>query len=87
MINFIVSTVAFSLTAYLLNRYFKTHPDSSRHITLSIMAVATLVSIGAGWVADEVDGEAERHKNDPGLSEIVKSGDPIKIAKFLVGIN
>jgi hypothetical protein len=52
-----------------------------------VMVAATLVSIGAGMAIDQLDGEAELHKNDPSLTDVVKSGDPLKIAKALVGFN
>ena len=51
------------------------------------MVAAILISIGAGWVADQLDGDAELQKNDPSMTEIVKSGDPVKIAKLLAGFN
>jgi hypothetical protein len=52
-----------------------------------VMVIATLISIAAGWAIDQLDGDAKLHKNDLTISEIFKSGDPIKIAKFLVGFN
>ncbi|MES2013100.1 MAG: hypothetical protein V4445_05065 [Pseudomonadota bacterium] len=59
--------------------------NGSRTHTLIVMIVATLVSIGAGWAVDELDGEAELHKNDPSIIEVVKNGDPLQIAKILAG--
>ena len=85
MLNFVVSTITFSIAAFILNRILKTHPDSPRSITLTVVIVATIVSLGAGWAVDQLDGDAELHKNDPSMTEVVKSGDPIKIAKMLVG--
>lgn len=86
MLNFFISTIAFSLAVYVLNNYFKTHAmNGSRAHTLIVMIVATLVSIGAGWAVDELDGEAELHKNDPSIIEVVKNGDPLQIAKILAG--
>ncbi len=86
MLNFFISTIAFSLAAYVLNLYFKTHTlNGSRAHTLIVMTIATLVSIGAGWTVDQLDGEAELHKNDPTIMEVVKSGDPMQIAKILAG--
>ena len=49
------------------------------------MAIATIVSLGAGWAVDKLDGDAELHKNDPSMMEVLQSGDPVKIAKLLVG--
>ena len=85
MINFVICTITYSLAAFLLNRTLKTHPESPRSITIAVVVVATLISIGAGWTADQLDGDAELHKNDPSMMEIVKSGDPFKIFKMLIG--
>ena len=85
MLNFAVSTITFSIAAFILNRVLKTHPDSPRSITIAIIVIATIVSIGAGWAVDQLDGDAKLHKDDPSMMEIVKSGDPMKIAKMLIG--
>ena len=87
MLNFLISTIAFSLAIYVLNRIFNTHSTSPRSITLTVMIVATLFSIGASWAVDKLDGDAELHKNDPSMMEVIKSGDPVKIAKLLIGFN
>lgn len=87
MLNFLISTIAFSLAIYVLNRVFNTHAASPRSVTLTVMIVATLFSIGASWAVDKLDGDAELHKNDPSMMEIVRSGDPVKIAKLLIGFN
>lgn len=87
MLNFLISTITFSLVAFLLNRLLKTHQNSPRSITLTVLAVATFVSLGAGWAVDQLDGDAELHKNDPTMMEVVKNGDPVKIAKMLFGFN
>ena len=87
MLNFLISTIAFSLAIYVLNRIFNTHAASPRSLTFSVMIAATLFSIGVGWAIDKLDGDAELHKNDPSMMEVVKSGDPVKIAKLLIGFN
>lgn len=87
MLNFFISTIAFSLAAYALNRMFKTHLASTRSTSIAVMVAATLFSITIGWIVDELDGDAELHKNDPSLMEVVQGGDPVKIAKLLVGFN
>lgn len=88
MLNFFISTIAFSIAVFALNRYFDAQGlDSTRYRTITVMIVATFVSIGAGWVVDRLDGDAELHKNDPSISEVVQSGDPLKIAKLLAGFN
>ena len=58
-----------------------------RSRTMIVMVTATIISIAAGWTLDQLDGEAQLHKNDPSITEIVKSGDPIQIAKVLAGFN
>ncbi|MGB7816853.1 MAG: hypothetical protein WBL28_10945 [Methylotenera sp.] len=76
------------MAAYVLNRYFDAQElGSTRSRTIAVMTIATLISIGAGWAVDKLDGDAELHKNDPSIIEVVKSGDPMKIAKLLVGFN
>lgn len=87
MLNFLISTSAFSLAAFILNRILKTHPNSPRSITLTVMIVATIFSLGAGWAVDKLDGDAELHKNDPSITEIIKGGDPVKIVKMIAGFN
>lgn len=46
-----------------------------------VMVAATLVSIGAGWAVDQLDGDAELHKNDPPMMKVVQSGAPVQMAK------
>ncbi|MEI8363612.1 MAG: hypothetical protein WCG35_10395 [Betaproteobacteria bacterium] len=71
-----------------MNRFFDTNDlKKSRSRTMVVMITATLISIGAGWVVDQIDGDAELHKNDPSIIEIAQSGDPVKLAKLLAGFN
>jgi hypothetical protein len=86
MLNFLISTSAFSLAAFILNRVLKTHPDSSKSITFIVVVIATIASMGAGWAVDELDGDAKLHKNDHSMMEVVKSGDPLQIVKMLIGL-
>ena len=87
MLNFLISTVAFSLVVFILNRILKTHPNSPRSITFTVMALATIVSFGVGLAVDKLDGDAERGKNNPSITEIIKGGDPVKIVKMIAGFN
>ncbi len=88
MLNFLISTIVFSLAAYALNRYFDAQDlDSTRSRKIMVMTVATLISIGAGWAIDKLDGDAELHKNDPSITNVIQSGDPVQIAKILAGFN
>jgi hypothetical protein len=87
MLNFVISTAAFSFAVYGLNRYFDAQSiNGTRSRTIFVMVAATLISIGSGWTVDHLDGEAELHKNAPSMAEVVQSGDPMKIAKLLAGI-
>ncbi len=88
MLNFLISTIAFSIAVYGLNFYFRAQNlTASRSRTVVVMLAATLISIAAGWVLDQLDGEAELHKNDPSIMAVVQSGDPVQIAKVLAGFN
>jgi hypothetical protein len=50
-----------------------------------VLVLATIVSIGAGWAVDELDGDAKRpHKS---ITEVVNSGDPVELIKLMAGIN
>jgi len=51
------------------------------------MIVATIFSLGAGWAVDKLDGDAELHKNDPSITEIIKGGNPVRIVKMIAGFN
>jgi hypothetical protein len=88
MLNFFISSIAFSIAAYALNRYLHAQNIvSTQSRSLVVMLVATIISIGAGWAIDQLDGEAKLHKNDPTFTEIIKSGDPVKLVKLLIGFN
>jgi hypothetical protein len=88
MLNFLISSIAFSLAAYVLNSYLHAkNIVSTQSHSLVVMLLATIISIGVGWATDQLDGEAELHKNDPTFNEIVKSGDPVKLVKLLIGFN
>jgi hypothetical protein len=52
MLNFIISTIAFSIASYASNRIFNTHAASSHSITFAEMIAASLISIGAGRAVD-----------------------------------
>jgi hypothetical protein len=52
-----------------------------------VILIATLISIASGWATDQLDGEAELHKNDPSILQVVQSGDPVQVAKLLAGFN
>lgn len=88
MLNFIISTIAFFVVIFILNRYLDNMGiENSRFRKIVVLVAATLISIAVGWVVDKIDGDAELHKNDPSISETIQSGDPVGIAKLLVGVH
>ena len=88
MIGFLISTIVFSLAAYVLNRYFDAQElDSPRSRKVLVMTVATVISFGAGWLVDKLDGDAELPQKNVSITDVIQGGDPIQIAKMLVGIN
>jgi hypothetical protein len=88
MLNFIISTISFSLAAYALDRHFNAQATDGNHSRrLLVFCVATIVSIVAGWAVDKLDGDTDVPGKSVSVVDVVKSGDPIQIAKLLVGIN
>lgn len=88
MLNFILSTAAFSLAVYGLNSYFDAQSfNCTRSGAIITMVAATNISISTGWIVDQLDGDAELHKNDLSIAEMVQNGDPVMIAKLLAGFN
>lgn len=86
MLGFIISTIAFSMAVYALNRYFDAQElDSIRSRKVLVMTVATCISIGAGWLVDKLDGDAELPQKS--MSDVIQGGDPVQMAKMLAGIN
>lgn len=88
MLNFIISTLAFSLAAYALDRHFNAHaPEGTHSRNVLVFSIATIVSIAAGWGVDKLDGDADKPGNNVSVVAVIQSGDPIQIAKLLAGIN
>ena len=88
MLSFIISMIVFFLAAYALNRYFRARElDNTRSLSILVMVVATFISIGTGWLVDKLDGDAALPQHNVSVVEVIQSGDPVKIAKVLVGIN
>lgn len=88
MLNFIISTIAFSLAAYALDRHFNAQaPEGTHSRKFLVFSVATIISIGAGWAVDKLDGDADLPARNVSVVDVIQSGDPLQIAKLLVGIN
>ena len=88
MLNFVLSTIAFSLAIYGFDRYFKARSvtKTDKHKFL-VFVLATLISIGVGYLVDIVDGDFYLPKKDAALVDVLNSGDPLLIAKTILGIN
>lgn len=88
MLNFVLSTIAFSLAIYGFDHYFKAKSvtKTDKHKFL-VFVLATLISIGVGYLVDIVDGDFYLPKKDIALVDVMKSGDPLLIAKTILGIN
>jgi hypothetical protein len=87
MLSFALSTVAFFVAAYFLNRYLDQQGldhNMSRKILVGV--VATLVSIGSGWAIDKLDGDESASNKNVSLTDIMQTGDPAQMLKALSGI-
>jgi len=86
MLGFLISTIAFIVAVYALNRYLDGQSlDSNRSRKLLVMTVATVVSIGAGWLVEKLDGDAALPQKS--MAEVIQGGDPVQLAKMLAGIS
>lgn len=86
MLGFIVSTIAFFVAAYAIGQFLNSQDiqgGSSRK--MFILVLATIASIGVGWLVDKMDGDADLPR--PSVAEVIHSGDPMQMAKMLSGIN
>ena len=81
MLGFILSTIAFSIVAYAMNRYFKVQSiDQTNSHKMWVMVIATMISIGTGLLVDHLDGDAKLPEKKISFIEVIKSGDPMQIA-------
>jgi len=87
MLGFIISSAVFYCAVSILNRYWCSQKRETSSGKLQVMIVATVVSIGAGWLVDKIDGDSESAQSKMSFEEIIQTGDPLKIAKLIVGIN
>ncbi len=86
MLGFIISTMAFSWAMFALPRHSGVQSfGTEQSRKLLVLTLATVFSIGIGWVVDELDGDADRPH--PSLTEVISSGDPVMLAKLFIGIN
>jgi len=88
MLGFVISTLAFSVAVFALNHYLTQQQLHGTGLSKAfVLVVATAVSIGAGWVVDKLDGDADLPQNRMAMTDVIQSGDPIQIAKMLVGMH
>jgi hypothetical protein len=88
MLGFLISTISFSVAAYALDRRLNANAADGIHSRkLLVFSIATVVSIGAGWLTDRLDGDADLPGKNVSVVEVIQSGDPVLIAKMLAGIN
>ncbi|GBG12881.1 histidine kinase [Novimethylophilus kurashikiensis] len=87
MLGFIVSTITFSIVARLLTWQMEKQGAMVPRQKFMVMVAATLISMGIGWGVDRLDGDADAPSRQLSVAQILHSGDPVLIAKFLIGIN
>jgi len=87
MLGFALSTIAFFVAAYLLNRYLDDQSiDKNFSRKLLVGTVATVISIGAGWATDKLTGEEDTPQKSVSVTDAMQSGDPAQVIKALSGI-
>ena len=87
MLSFVLSTIAFFVAAYFLNRYLDGQGmDHSTSRKILVGTLATIISIGSGWAIDMLDGDEKAASKNVSLSDTLQSGDPVQIMKVLSGI-
>jgi hypothetical protein len=87
MLGFIISSAMFYFVVSFLNRFWDSEKLATPSGKLQVMIVATVFSIGTGWLVDKIDGDSESAQSKMSFEEIIQTGDPLKIAKLIVGIN
>jgi hypothetical protein len=87
LLGFIFSTIAFSIIAKLLTRHMEKQGTLEARQKFMVVLAATAVSMGVGWGVDRLDGDADAPSRQLSAAQILNSGDPVLIAKFLIGIN
>ncbi|MBS4097729.1 MAG: hypothetical protein KGZ83_12935 [Sulfuricella sp.] len=87
MLSLILSTGAFFVAAYFLDRYLdELGIDRNMSRKVLVGALATLISIGSGWAIDQLDDTANTSSKNASLTDVMQSGDTVQILKALSGI-
>ena len=87
MLSLFLSTIAFFVAAYFLNRYLDGQGlDRNFSRKILVGTVATIISIGAAWAVDKLDGDGDAPQKGVSVTDIMQSGDPAQVLKALSGI-
>lgn len=87
MLSLFLSTIAFFLAAFFINRYLDAQ-GLERNMSRKILVgtLATVISIGAAWATDKLDGNADASQKNVSLTDIMQGGDPTQTLKVLSGL-
>jgi hypothetical protein len=87
MLSLFLSTIAFFLAAFFINRYLDAQ-GLERNMSRKILVgtLATVISIGAAWATDKLDGDADASQKNVSLTDIMQGGDPTQTLKVLSGL-
>ncbi|WP_173060738.1 hypothetical protein [Sulfurimicrobium lacus] len=87
MLGLFLSTIAFFVAAFFMNRYLDAQ-GLDRNLSRKILVgtLATIVSFGAGWAVDKLDGDADAPQKNVALTDIMQGGDPTQALKVLSGL-
>ncbi|MDD5404600.1 MAG: hypothetical protein PHZ14_08695 [Sulfuricella sp.] len=87
MLSLFLSTIAFFLAAFFINRYLDAQ-GLERNMSRKILVgtLATVISIGAAWATDKLDGDADASQKNVSLTDIMQGGDPTQALKVLSGL-
>ena len=87
MLSLFLSAIAFFVAAFFINRYLDEQGlDHNMSRKMLVGTLATIISIGAGWVVDKLDGDVDASQKNASLTDITQSGDPTQVLKVLSGL-
>jgi len=85
MLGFILSSIAFFVAIFFMNRYLDgLGVDKTFSRKFLVGLAATMISIGASWATDKLDGDAALPQNNIPLADILQGkGDTMQLLKLL----
>jgi hypothetical protein len=87
MLSLFLSAIAFFVAAFFINRYLDEQGlDHNMSRKMLVGTLATIISIGAGWVVGKLDGDVDASQKNASLTDIMQSGDPTQVLKVLSGL-